>query len=481
MDRSKRPIEDDGPLNWPGRGYSWYLVMVLAFAYMLSHIDRQVINLLVVPIKRDLGVSDTQISLLLGFSFAIFYAIAGLPIARLADRANRKVIITAGVTVWSMMTALSGVTKAYWQLLLVRIGVGVGEATLTPAAYSIMADCFPRRSLARAIGIYSMGGAAGGGMSLIIGGVVLDWAESLGDISIPIIGNLYSWQVVFFVVGLPGLLLATLIGLTVREPLRRYQGSDKTGDAIPLSEAFIFLNTNRKAFAAIFGGVAITCMAGFGAAAWMPTFFIRYHGWKAGEVGLVFGLIAMTTSAVSALGSGWIGDKLYSRGIKDAALRVSAISAVIGIVPMTIATLVTSSVAALILYGFGSLFLLAPFILGPTAVQMATPNRLRATVSAVYLFIINLVGMGLGPMLVALQTDYVFQDESKLGYSIALLYFVSLGTSAFIYWRGMPAFRATMSSDHPGTGIRGEPGKKRGKISRESIDPHHTVTTLEGG
>ena len=145
----------DGSPN--GGVYAWYVVAVLMFAYMVAFVDRQILSLLVQPIKRDLGVTDTQIGLLAGFAFAIFYSVLGVPIARLADRTNRKTLITVGVVLWSVMTAACGLTKTYWQLFLMRVGVGVGEATLSPAAYSMMADYFPPKKLARAIGVYAMG------------------------------------------------------------------------------------------------------------------------------------------------------------------------------------------------------------------------------------------------------------------------------------------------------------------------------------
>jgi MFS family permease len=197
--------------------YSWYVVGVLTLAYILSFIDRQIITLMIGPIKQDLGLTDTQMSYLIGLSFALFYTVFGFLIALAADRYNRRNIVTAGIVVWSVMTAFCGLAKGYGQLFLARMGVGFGEGALSPSALSMISDYFPREKLARAISVYSMGIAVGSGIALLVGGSIIHLVSSAATVTLPLVGELRPWQAAFVIVALPGLPLALLM-LTVREP-----------------------------------------------------------------------------------------------------------------------------------------------------------------------------------------------------------------------------------------------------------------------
>ncbi|MBM3290992.1 MAG: MFS transporter, partial [Candidatus Hydrogenedentes bacterium] len=216
-----RPADShDHEEPYPSPAYAWYVVGVLMLVYVLSFVDRQILSLIVDPVKKDLGVSDTMMGLLMGFSFALFYSILGVPFGWLADQRSRRSIIAVGVAVWSAMTAACVAAKAFWHLFMLRVGVGVGEAALSPAAYSLITDYFPRNRLATAISVYGMGIYIGSGMAFLLGGVVVRFTATSGDLVWPIIGEVRPWQLVFFVVGLPGLLVAALV-YTIREPLRR--------------------------------------------------------------------------------------------------------------------------------------------------------------------------------------------------------------------------------------------------------------------
>ena len=201
--------------------YSWYFLSIMTLSFAVSFIDRQVMTLLIEPIKSDLLINDTQVSLLIGFAFSIFYISMAIPIARLVDRGNRVNIISLGVFFWSLMTAVCGLAKNYWQLFLARVGVGVGEATLTPAVYSLIPDYFPKEKLGTAVGFYMLGMSFGTGFALVLGGAILSYVSNIGDIVFPIVGTLRPWQVTFVIVGLPGIFLALLIKLSIREPVRR--------------------------------------------------------------------------------------------------------------------------------------------------------------------------------------------------------------------------------------------------------------------
>ena len=211
---------DTGKSGYPSPVYSWYVVVVLTVAYMFSFLDRQILALLIEPIRQDLEITDFQISLLLGLAFGIFYTALGIPIGRLADRRSRRGIIAVGVTIWCLMTAACGLARNFSQLFLARIGVGVGEATLNPSAYSLISDYFPRQRRGRAISFYNMGVSLGAGVAMVVGGQIIAFAFDTPRVTLPIVGELYAWQLVFLLVGLPGLLIAALM-ITVREPERR--------------------------------------------------------------------------------------------------------------------------------------------------------------------------------------------------------------------------------------------------------------------
>ncbi len=234
--------------SWPPAPAAWYTVGLLFVAYTFSFVDRFILTLLIEPIKQDFNLSDTGVSLLVGFAFVIFYTFLGIPIGRLADRVNRRNLIVAGITLWSCMTALCGMARGFGSLFVARVGVGVGEAALSPAAYSMIADLFPPKKLGRALSVYTAGAFVGVGLALIVGGLVVQSVISSPDITLPIIGEVRSWQVPFFIVGLPGLLVAALM-YTVKEPVRRQQSGDETrsdNEAVALNEAFAYIRDRAK-------------------------------------------------------------------------------------------------------------------------------------------------------------------------------------------------------------------------------------------
>ena len=278
--------------------YAWLVVAILMVAYVFSFVDRQILNLLVGPIRRDLGISDTQMSLLMGFSFAIFYTILGIPLGRLADRRSRRGLVAAGVVVWSLMTSLCGLARSYGQLFLFRIGVGVGEATLSPAAYSMIADYFPPERRATAISVYSMGIYLGSGLAFLLGGLVIQFAVAQGAVTLPLVGVVRPWQLVFFVLGGSGIVFS-LAFLLVREPPRT--GLTGSGGSVPFTAVVAHLWQNRRTVLCHNLGFALIALCSYGAGAWVPSFFIRTFDWKAGEVGVIYGLIVMVFGCLGIL------------------------------------------------------------------------------------------------------------------------------------------------------------------------------------
>src|SRR5262245_60197538 len=269
-------------------------------------------------------------SLLMGFSFALFYTFFGIPLGRLADSRSRRTIIAAGFAVWSLFTAGCGIARNFAQMLLMRIGVGIGEAALSPAAYSIIADYFPPKRRATALSVYSMGIYIGSGIAFIVGGIIAGIAAKQEEWILPLVGATRPWQVVFFIVGLPGVFLALLM-YTVREPLRRGAKMVKAADGttrvaqVPLGEVLAYLGRNKLTFICHNLGFGLLSFSSYGASAWIPTFFQRNHGWNIGKTGLVYGLIVAIFGTLGVAMGGRISDWMSERGRRDATIRVGLI------------------------------------------------------------------------------------------------------------------------------------------------------------
>ena len=416
---------NNGAAPWPRPEYAWYVVGILTVAYTVSFIDRQIIALLVEPIRRDLQISDTQISLLQGFAFAIFYTVMGLPIAHFADRHSRRAIIASGILFWSIMTAACGLARNFWQLFAARVGVGVGEAALSPPAYSIIADYFPPDRLSRAISFYSMGIYIGAGLAFVVGGAVIHLVETAGVTTLPWLGEVYSWQVTFLTVAAPGLLVVALMA-TVREPVRRGllpKGNDpvKAPSSPTVGEVIAFVRESRFVLSSHYMGHAFLALIAYANFAWIPTFMIRVHDWTASEVGFVFGMQVLVFGTSGVVFGGWWADKLRARGRTDANMRVSMYAALVMMPTLIAAPLVSHPVLAIVLVTPGVFLVSVPFGIAPAALQVITPNQMRAQISALYLFVANIIGLGLGPTVVALITDYVFGDDLAVRYSIAIM------------------------------------------------------------
>jgi MFS family permease len=430
----------EGDAPYPRPAYAWYVVGVLTLAYVSNFIDRQILSLLVGPIRRDLGINDTQMSLLMGLSFALFYTFLGLPIGRLADAHSRRAIIATGIAVWSLMTATCGLARTYTQLLLARMGVGVGEAALSPPAYSLIADYFPKERLATALSVYSMGIYLGSGLAVVIGGLTLSLVSASETWVWPVVGALRPWQSVFFLVGAPGLLLALLM-LSVREPPRRGVAGAAHASA---REAARYLRANLRTFACHDLGVACIAMVSYGMAAWLPTMFARTHGWPPARTGVATGLLTMVFGAAGIVAGGQTADRMLRAGRTDAKLRACRAGAAGGLVCAVATPLMPSPALALAVLVPFNFFAAFPFGAAAAAVQEATPNQMRAQVSAVFLFVVNLVGLGLGPTAVALLTDYAFRDDAAVRYSLAIVAAVGLTAAVALLSAGLAPFRRTL-------------------------------------
>ncbi len=382
----------------------------------MSNIDRGIINLLVEPIKRDFGLSDTSVSLLVGFAFSFFYMICGLPMARVADSASRKVILTTALATWSFATALCGLAQNFWQLFIARGIVGGAESCKGPSSMSMISDLVPRDKLPRAFAIYQLGITAGMSGALILGGALLGILKGMPPIDLGWI-VLKDWHLVFMLAGAPGLLLALVMAFTIKEP-RRY-GRRNVGKA-PIKDVAKFIAGNWRVYVPLLLAIAIGSIETFGMVVWRPTFFERTYGWGPEIAGPVIGLMMLIATPLGlALGAA-LAERLIRKGVDDAMIRVVFYSHILT-VPFAVAMpLMPNPWLSFVMGLFAST---AAGMAAPgqnSAFQIMTPNEMRGQVSAVYLFTISVIGGGLGPTAIALMTDNIFQDEAMLRYSMSL-------------------------------------------------------------
>lgn len=439
-----RPTND-----WPRPAYAWYVVIVLTLAYTCSFIDRQILTLLIEPIRRDLQITDTQVSLLGGLAFSILYTTLGIPLARAADQTHRRNLMLGGVVVWSVMTCFCGMARGFWGLFAARVGVGVGEAALSPAAFSLLADTFPPQRLARAVATYSTGLYFGAGLALMIGGAAIKLVTDAGMRALPVIGAVQPWQFAFILVGLLGLPVIALM-LTIREPVRRGV-SHATHDAAARKEASrwpalrAFIRQNLRTIACHIAaftlfGTAINCYL-----FWSPTLMMRTHGWTASQTGFTVGAMMLVLGTSGVYCGGWLADRFAASGRTDAILRAAFIG-MIGGLPFLVATpLIDDARFASIGLGGAIFFMAFPQGLPSAALQVITPNPLRAQMTAIYFFIGTLIASGIGPTIPALLTDYVFRDPGTLRYALAMVGAVVVPLSLLVLYFAFQPYRVSLA------------------------------------
>jgi MFS family permease len=423
------------------KGQANYALAVLLLAYVLSFVDRNVMAVLIGPIREDFAISDFQYSLLHGFAFSMFYIFLGLPIARLADKGNRVWIVTIGVFFWSIMTCLCGAARSFGQLFVARMGVGVGEAALSPPAYSLLSDFFDRESLPRAMAIYTLGITVGGGLAYIVGGMVYSYFSTHGALVLPLVGELRPWQTTFVMVGAPGLLLVFALQRMVEPPRR---GVQQNNDSYSLGEIGARLREHWQAYASLMLGVSLLSVLGYGTMAWYPEFLVRNHGMDRGDAGSAFGLIFIVAGSVGTLLAGFSAAPLLRRGIEDANMRLIAGIAVLWTLPAALGPSVSSAELAVWAAIPIVFFLNSYFGLSIAALQAITPNRMRAQVSALMLFMTNLFGLALGPSVVAAITDFVFADDAALAKSLTLLPIILCPLAAILLFWGLRYYRRAL-------------------------------------
>lgn len=429
----------------PDERRGWYVVTLCMIAYIFSFIDRQILALLIGPIQADLGISDTQFGLLHGLAFSLFYATMGIPVATLSDRASRPLIISVGVAVWSAATMACGLARSFLTLFLARICVGAGEAALSPATYSLISNLFPKEKLGRAVAVYSLGSFLGSGIAFLAGGAVI--AMVSGTDSIALAGMTFRpWQLAFLIVGAPGLLLAAIIYLTIKEPLpatARMSGSEHP----TLTAVLAFLRRERAIFLPHMLGFTFAAMALFSLLGWSPAYLIRVHGLDAATAGFWLGIVVVVAGGGGVVASGWIMDRMAAHAVHDAPFRTGMIGALGTLLPACALPFAPSFGIGLALLAAALFFASFPMPPSTAVMQIIAPATMRSRVAAIFLCSNSLIGLTLGSLLVGLLNDHIFAGPAAVGSSLGVVTAGASVAAAGLLWLGCRPYAAALAEN----------------------------------
>ncbi|MDB5448273.1 MAG: hypothetical protein JWQ97_3590 [Phenylobacterium sp.] len=423
---------------YPPARVGWTAVFVLLLLYCLAMVDRQVISLMVGDLKSELGVSDFQISLLQGFAFAVLFTVLGVPLGLAADRLPRRKVICFGVLVWALAATACGLARTYPQLLIARTFVGAGEAALAPAAYAMLSDLFPKRRLTTALSIFSIGAVIGSELSIAISGLILGAAR--GGVDLPVLGHAAAWRVAFLATGAPGLLLAFSVFL-IPEPVRR---SDKLGHT-GWGHVLRFMASRGGFFIAQLVGFACIIGLAYARLSWTPTFLVRHFGWPVAKVGVTLGAFGVVTGTIAFLITGPLVDRLFHRGMRDAHFKFYTVGAVV-LFLCGGAAFLAPNVPLFFLMLVGTALFLNMSAVGASAIQLVTPPEMRGRVSAIYLAVISLFGMTVGPSMVGFFTDKVFHDPAKVNWSLTATFAILSPIALLAFWLGQGPMRRAVAA-----------------------------------
>jgi MFS family permease len=446
-----------GAYAYPATGIGWRTVIVLLILYVLSLLDRSILQLMVKPVREALGLHDFEISLLVGIAFAATYAIAGLPLGYAADKLPRRRIVAFGVLLWGAATFACGLSRSFLQLFIARIGVGIGEAALVPASHSMIGDLFPPERRTVPLTVFQTGALIGGGVSFAIGGILVSKVAHVE--TLPVIGAVHPWQVVFFIIGIPSVLAALLV-YTVPEPLRRAPPRRATGG--DPYEVFRFIRAHGQFFIAHFGGFALLSMMQYGAIGWIPTFLNRTFGWSMLQAGVALASVILGSGILGTFGAAALVQSRFKRGMTDAHLRFQMWAAFVAAITGVGAFLAPTPHIFFVLIAICLTVGLMPITaLGAASLQMIAPANLRGQLSALYLCTVNLVGGGIGPLVVASITDFVFHDDSRIGWSMAVTCAILAPIAGVLLMTGLAPLRKIVAEQKIGS-LSADPARDRG-------------------
>ena len=436
-----------------GTAYSYLVVGMLTLAYILSFADRMLLAMMIDPVRASLHLSDTQISLLLGLAFATFYALLSIPLGRLSDTGRRVDLLAAGVAVWSLATAGCGLASSAWQLFVARLGVGAGEATLSPAGYSLIADYFPPGKVGTAMSIYGTGITLGAGAAVALSGAIVGWIDPSSILSIPLFGEIAGWQAAFLMLGIPCLGFAILVRLVIREPTRR--GSAVGSSAPSVTEVVYFIWRHRDAFLPILFGYATLSIVNYGVSSWAATFFLRVHSWSPATLGMVYGAILGLGGTFGVVAGGVIADRLVRGGREHGSALVVLGSMALQAPLFLVAFLIRDPSASMVAFGIAVTISGAAIGLQNVTLQNMTPNQMRGVMTGLFLMLANILGLAIGPTVIAATSDQFFEGRHALGYALATTVAICLPLAAGMVIAGLtPARRMLALQFHAFTDTR---------------------------
>jgi len=421
---------DVGQHQYPGQGYAWTMVILLTIAYVLSFVDRYILGLLVEPIKADMGLTDTQIGLLMGPAFGILYATMGLPMGWLADNKRRTFVVAAGVGLWSLATAATGLAKNFMHVFIARMSVGIGEAALNPTAMSIISDTFEPGKRGRPIAFYTAALSLGAGIASLIAAGVLAWAKSVPEVSFGPIGPLAPWQLIFIIVGAPGILLA-IVFLFLKEPARvRSVVDSDTEKKSGILDMWAYVKERLLPYFGIISLFSAMVIVAY-SQGWLAATFERTWGWSAERYVFINAIILLTVGPATVNFAGWLADRLHQKGRPDAPYII-LLAGVAILVPTGIAaTLMPTPELAMAVIALNTFGIALASAVGVTALLHITPGRISAQVTALYYMVASLAGLFLGPLTVSLLSDHVFGNEN-IRYAVSMVPLV-YGIPALIF------------------------------------------------
>lgn len=402
---------------WASPRTAWFTLTMIGLVTMFGQMDRAIFYLLVQSIKRDLVITDTEISLLMGMAYSAAYLLVGLPVARWTDVGKRKFILPAALAAWSLGTTVCALSSSFIQLFIARSIVGGGESVKGPSSVSMISDLFPREKLPRAFAGYNFAIRFGEALALILGGLLIGYFASLGTVHLPVLGDLKEWHLVFLIFGIPGILFALIFMLTVREPARhgrRYKGS------MPLRESVKVLcrGTSGRVLIPILLAAAATNIETVGVGSWRPAFYERTYGWTPAEFAPIMGIANMIIAPIGLMLGAWASEWLTKRGHADANMRLVLAVHILCLPLAVFGPLMPTFQLSLALSLLSTTLIIASAPAMLSAMQIVTPNEMRAQVNALYLMTLSVVGQGLGPTVVALMTDFLFQSDADLRYAM---------------------------------------------------------------
>jgi MFS family permease len=430
----------------------YFLLILLLGAYILSFIDRNIMAILVEPIRAEFQISDFEYGLLNGLAFTFLYAILGVPIGWLADRKSRKNIIALGTSVWSVMTFLCGLATGFYSLFLARIGVGVGEAALSPPAHSLLADYFDKKALPSVMAIFTLGIPVGVGISYSLGGWIYGILLDNKELLLNVFGGIKPWQATFMLVGLPGLLVAACIFFMVEPKRQGLLENKKTHSEISLSHLLDFLWKHKTVYASIYCSIACLAIMGYGFMMWFVAHMSRVYHVESHIIGKDFGLMYLVFGTLGTLFGALLSTFLTKRGYTDAGIRTVFIVAVLWLLPAIAAPLMPTLQWAFILSAPCIFLLNAYFGVAIAALQLCTPNQMRAQASAMLLLMGNIFGLAVGPAIIGLLSDRVFEGEHSLAYALSTVAAIFCPLAIMLVYRSLKPYQQLLAKADLGWG-----------------------------